>query len=494
VRDVAELLDIAATRRGPEIAIDDGERRVPYAELRAAAESGAARLIAAGVRAGDRVALMAPNGVAFVAGFFAIVRAGAIVVPLNDHYRRTDLLHFMQSSDAAALVAARALAGLCAEVLQAHGRPCPLLEAEALIAPGDSPAIERPAIDRRDAVLFQFSSGSTGTPKRIARTHENLLYELAALNDALAVDPADRFLGVAPFSHVNGLMRSMLTSLYGGATLHPLPRFDRRAVANLIEQERLTVFIGVPFMFSLLAQAHYHRIPDFGSLRLCVSASAPMPVAHNRLFHQRFGRWVRQLYGSTETGSISVNLDARIEASLDSVGTPLPGVEVEIVREDGSPALPDEVGEVAVRSPAAITGYLDLEEVNREAFRDGWFLTGDLGFRDAEGRIVLRGRKKFQINKGGYKIDPVEIERVLEEHPAVAEAAVVGVPTEYGDERIKAVIVRATPCGIEEIVEYCRPRIADFKIPSVIEFRETLPKSPTGKVRRALLLDDVEEG
>jgi long-chain acyl-CoA synthetase len=287
---------------------------------------------------------------------------------------------------------------------------------------------------------------------------------------------------------VNGLTRSMLSSLRAGAALYPLAKYDRQAVAETVERERISVFIAVPFMFSTLAQTNFRRPPDFSSLRLCVSASAPMPKKFNLLFREKFGQHVRQLYGSTETGTISVNLQPEISNTLESVGTPIPGVRVEVFRDDGQPAGPGEMGEFAVASPAAITAYDDLPEANRESFRGGYFFTGDLGRKEADGMLYLVGRKKFFINKGGFKIDPREIEELLEGHPLVDEAVVLGVPSPYGDERVKAVIVAKGPCSEADIIAYCRGQIADFKIPSQIEFRDSLPKSPTGKIRRAMLV------
>jgi long-chain acyl-CoA synthetase len=177
-----------------------------------------------------------------------------------------------------------------------------------------------------------------------------------------------------------------------------------------------------------------------------------------------------------------------VEESLESVGTPILGVEVEVFTDEGWVANPGEMGELAVKSPAAIKGYEGLDEVNKEVFRNGYFYTGDLGVRGQDGFLYLVGRKKFFINKGGYKINPQEIEELLESHPKVEEVVVVGSPTAYGDEKVKAVIVSKSACTEDEIVEYCRGKIADFKIPSVVEFRDSLPKSPTGKIRRQMLV------
>jgi long-chain acyl-CoA synthetase len=214
-----------------------------------------------------------------------------------------------------------------------------------------------------------------------------------------------------------------------------------------------------------------------------------MPKKLNQEYYKKFGIYVRQLYGSTETGTISVNLSRDIEGSIESVGTPIPGVEVEVFTEDGHIANVGEMGEVAVNSPAAIKCYDGLVDVDKESFRNGYFFSGDLGKKDQGGLLYLIGRKKFFINKGGYKIDPHEIEELLESHAKVDEAVVIGLPTSYGDEKVKAVIVLNIPTTEEEIIKYCQGKIADFKIPSLIEFRESLPKSPTGKVLRKMLME-----
>jgi long-chain acyl-CoA synthetase len=286
-------------------------------------------------------------------------------------------------------------------------------------------------------------------------------------------------------------MRSMMASLRAGATLYPVPKFERQAIAEMIQEHRISVFIGVPFMFGVMAKTNYGRRPDFSSLRLCISASAPMPPKLNRQFYEKFGIYVRQLYGSTETGTISVDLSPDIERSLESVGTPIAGVDVEIYSENSQRTPTDEIGEIAVKSPAAIKSY-GCDDFDNDAFRNGYFFTGDLGRRGQNGLLYLVGRKKLFINKGGYKVNPREIEELLETHPKVEEALVVGLPTSFGDEKVKAVVVLSDPCTEKEIIEHCRGRVADFKIPSLIEFREALPKTATGKVRRSFFAQPRE--
>jgi long-chain acyl-CoA synthetase len=215
-------------------------------------------------------------------------------------------------------------------------------------------------------------------------------------------------------------------------------------------------------------------------------------VKYNREFQQKFGMYIRQLYGSTETGTMSMNVSDDIENTLDSVGEPLPQIQFAIVNDDGQRVETGHIGQVIVSSPGTMDGYDDMPELNEKVLRDGFFYTGDLGRLDAQGRLYLQGRLKFLINKGGFKIDPREIEEVLEEHPAVAQVAVVGVETAYGDDKVKAVVVRRAACSENELVEFCRGKIADFKIPSVFEFRDEMPTSPTGKLRRALLREGTD--
>jgi long-chain acyl-CoA synthetase len=492
MRNVPQMFRSVADRSADRIAVVDKGQAVSYGALQQRVDSLAAQLLRMGVRVGDAVGLMLPNSVEFVVAYRGIAAVGAIVVPLNEHYQQNELLYFLDVCDLSALITCQQFAALCRRVLSTYQRPCMLLlmEEQERGQPADKAALEQIAdkINVDGPLMYQFSSGSTGRPKQIARTHRNLLFELGNLAMTLGVTSKDRFIGVAPFSHVNGLVRSMMTSQSVGATLYPVPKFERRAVASLIEQQAITVFIAVPFMFSTLAQGRFGRTPDFSSLRLAVSSSAPMPVKHNRLFWQRFGMHVRQLYGSTETGTVSVNLSEDIENSLSSVGPPIHGVKVQVFTEDREVVRTDEMGEFAVRSVSVVEGYKGLPELNQEVFHNGYFFTGDLGRRDGRGLLYLIGRKKWFINKAGFKIDPRELEELLESHPKVQEVVVLGIPTPYGDEKVKAVIVPKAMCTAEEIVEFCQGQIADFKIPSLVEFRDQLPKSPTGKIRRGMLL------
>ena len=491
MQTLIEILATVVAQNSSRIAVVEGQTAVSYSDLEKAIVSLAAQLSELGIRPGDRVAILLPNGSEFITSYFAVVLVRGIVVPLNEQYQQSELSLFLKETRASLIITSQHFASLCREVLSSNENPCRIFLIDDRTQASVAVTLGSFTADPDAPVMYQFSSGSTGRPKRIARTHRNLVFELNSLIRALALTHEDRFLGVTPFSHVNGLMRSMMASLRAGATLYPVPKFERQAIAEMIQEHRISVFIGVPFMFGVMAKTNYGRRPDFSSLRLCISASAPMPPKLNRQFYEKFGIYVRQLYGSTETGTISVDLSPAIEKSLESVGTAIGGVDVEIYSENSERTGTDEIGEIAVKSPAAVKSY-GSDDFEDAAFRNGYFFTGDLGRKDQEGLLYLVGRKKLFINKGGYKINPREIEELLESHPKVEEAVVVGLPTSFGDEKLKAVVVLSAPCTEKEIIEHCRGRVADFKIPSLVEFREALPKTATGKVRRSFLTQPRE--
>jgi long-chain acyl-CoA synthetase len=279
----------------------------------------------------------------------------------------------------------------------------------------------------------------------------------------------------------------MMSAMYAGATLYPVDEFKRREILDLITRERITFLGAVPQIFSILGQTPIRGEVDLSSLRVVFSSSAPLLPADNRRFHERYGIIVRQLYGSTETGSISFNRHPAPESCLESVGTAIEGVRVEVVDEKGQALPPGQEGELTIASPFAASGYLGNEVATRESFRDGAYFSGDVGTKDARGYVTITGRKKLMINRGGFKVNPYEVEAAIKEHPKVVDVAVYGAPSPQGDDLVCAVIVSSEACTTEEILMHCRDRIADYKIPARIEFRDTLPKSATGKLLRAQL-------
>jgi long-chain acyl-CoA synthetase len=495
----SDRFDKLAPGRADRLAIREDGLDWRYADVYARSVTVSDALRDLGIRAGHAVALMAPNSGAFVSAFVGIARAGGVISPFNVRYQQQELVYYLRDTRASAIIAASELVPVVAEVLATLEDPPSLVE---VVADG-SCSVVGPPTGRVDAIaawgsadtnaregaplLLQYTSGSTGAPKRVIRTNRMLLDELERLSTAFRLSHHDRFLGAAPFSHVNGLVRTMMTSMFVGGALYPVPVFARRPVLDLMTRERITYFGAVPYMFAILARSPARGQVDLSGLRVAFSASAPLLPADNRLFAEKYGSYVRQLYGSTETGTISVNLHDPASERLESVGLPLSGVRIEIWDEDGRPVPPGEEGEVVIASPHAITAYDGNPEATAASFRDGFYLSGDLGVKDAEGYLTLTGRKKFLINRGGFKVNPNEVEKAILAHPQVAEVVVLAAPSSFGDDLVRCVIVRNGPCTEGEIVEHCRTQIADYKVPSLIEFRDELPKSPTGKILRGEL-------
>jgi len=376
-----------AQKRLEHVAIIEHGQLLSYRWLITTIQALVALLVEAGARRGTRVALVLPNGAEFVTSFFAVAHVGGIVIPLNPALREAELVSIMEDAKVSLVLTVGKLRYRCVcalysavglregsvIVVEEPGQPSKG-SAERMLAVAWPPEWAMP----NDPVLYLYSSGSTGRPKRIVRNHFNLLFETDRLIEVLRLSASDRFLGAAPFSHTNGLMRSMVASMLSGATLVPIAQFERRAIGRLIEDHDITVFIGVPFMFAMLAETRWPRPVDFSSLRLCLSSSAPLLRVTSQRFYEQYTIHVRQLYGTTETGSISVNLSPRPEEFWDSVGNSLDGVDVAIFSEDRRVLPPGEVGEIGIRTPGAAWEYPGLPDQTKAAFWNGYFFPADI--------------------------------------------------------------------------------------------------------------------
>ena len=489
---LSDAFDTLCCRAGSHLAVQEGSEALTYAELLAWSQAISRRLGSALRSPGRRVAVMFPNSAAFVAAFFAVARGGGVVAPVNPQYGSHDLTSHLADLDAVALLGDAESLGRASATLERLPR-CPEVfevsreHGARSVRGGTTEGLPLPGGFSAPPLLQQYTSGSTGAPKRVIRTHAQLSAELECLKSTFEVTERDRFLGVAPFFHVNGLVRTMLTSMYSGATLFPVAQFRRREVIDLLTTARITFFGAVPQIFTILAQTPPRGAADLSALRLVFSSSAPLLPADNRRFSERYGVVIRQLYGSTETGTISFNRDPEPDRRLDSLGRPLDGVRVQVLDDRGVAVPAGTEGELAIASPFAITSYFGNEAASSETFRDGVYLPGDLGTLDAAGHVRLTGRKKLLINRGGFKVNPYEVEDVIKSHPRVADAAVFGVVSPQGDDVVCCVVVPDGACTTDDILGHCRERLADFKIPARIEFRDSLPKSSTGKVLRAQL-------
>jgi long-chain acyl-CoA synthetase len=488
VAGVAQLLDASPADR---LALVHGEERITYGQLGEQVDRLAGALAARGLTNGAPVALLLPNVPAFVVAFLAILRAGAVVVPLNPHFKEAELEFHFRECGAKAVITDEVGSEVCAAVAGGLEDPAEvIIDLAPLIEEGGTPP---PVGAAGDDAVFQYSSGSTGRPKRVPRTHAHLRAEADGYVSAIGLTAEDTIFCTIALFHTYGMGCCLLAAVRSGATLvlfdNPNPFVLQRARALAqIERERATVFPGVPFTFRLLSEAPEDA--DLSSLRLCFSAAAALPRATFKAFQERFGVPVRELYGCTEGGCVTVNVDADPVGTVGSVGTPIDGVELRIADESGEPVEAGRIGEVLIRSVAMTPGYADAEELNSEAFRDGWFRSGDRGRVDEQGRLFLTGRTKRLIDVRGDKVDPIEVEDVLAVHPKVGEVVIVGVESGVpGEELVKAVVVPAGDCQERELIRYCRERLADYKVPSRVEFREEIPTGPGGKVLRKYLID-----
>jgi long-chain acyl-CoA synthetase len=476
-------------RFGARPALVDGDRRLSWDQLGEAVARRAATLAARDIGPDHALAIVLPNGTDFVVTFLACQRLGALAVPLNPLFTVGELGRHLAGCPVRGIVTTAALAPDIADWAPGAtwvAATRDLDRGATGSAPTPPPGRDRPAV-------YPFSSGSTGTPKGMVRTAAQLAAEADAFYDTVGITEHDVILGLVALFHSHGLGNALLASVRSGATLVLLPSFQRDAVLVAVEQERVSVFPSVPFICQTLAETRRAARAATGSLRLCFTAGAPLARETFDAWGARFGLPLRQLYGCSEAGSVTINLDEDVHATAASVGRPMKGIELAVLRPDGQPCAPGESGEVSFAGPATTTRYEGVSpEANAESFVAGWFRTGDLGHLDAGGNLYVTGRTKLFISTSGYKVDPFEVEDVLRRHPAVADVVVVGAAGSAGDQVVKAVVVLRDG-GDEralraELVARCRAELAVHKVPRIVEFRDEIPKSPLGKILRKYLV------
>jgi long-chain acyl-CoA synthetase len=463
---LVRLADTASKR----IAIIHGERQVSYGELLEITSGFANRLRLCGIGQGSRIAILCDNGVGFAVAFFAAAQTGSVVLLLNPVLGNPEIERAIRECDVSAAIAEQ-------------GRHQWFLDRRlAVFDPSEAATRRQRPVGRSDGdalFLIQYSSGSTALSKRVGRTQRNLVAEADNFSSAARLSQSDRFLCVVPFSHAHGLGNCLVNGVLAGGTLviPGRPTWQSDDILELIRRERVTIFPGVPFMFDALAKAPSGRRSDLSSVRLCFSAGNFLAKNTFDLFLERYEVPVRQLYGCTEAGSVSLNLDPDASATWDSVGRPLGDTQLKLVD-----------GEIAFKNAALTSGYLGNADSDRRYFRDGWFYTGDIGAFDGDGRLYLKGRRRLFIDIAGNKVDAQEVETLLLQLPAVEEAAVVEAELAPGCSALKAVIVPRHGFEPDDIVARCRERLTAFKCPSIFEFVAELPKSPLGKIRRGDLI------
>jgi long-chain acyl-CoA synthetase len=494
---LASVLQESALRRPDKVAVIEGppsHDRATYRELWETALRRAGALHAAGVRPGDRVALLALNTIDFVTAYFGILARGAVVVPIAPMLVADEIAFLLEDSGAKLALVADELAGVVADGADAARVPVLLLGSDAALA--GAPAPRREAREPLDPAVVFYTSGTTGRPKGAVLTHFNLVmnaFTNAFTANHLVAD--DVMFGCLPLFHTFGQSVALNGTFLVGGTLILQPRFEPAQALALMAEHEVTAFLGVPTMYMALLAAVKAGGADtpIPPLRLCVSGGAPLPVAVLEEVDATFGVRVQEGYGLSETSpTASVNqLELGIEPG--TIGHPIWGVEIEIADPEVEDVIvlrpAGEVGELVIRGHNVFAGYHERPEATEAAIIDGWFRSGDLGSKDADGFITIVDRKKDLILRGGFNVYPREVEEVLARHPAVDQVAVVGIPHATHGEEVLAVVVPAGELDPEELLAWASERIARHKRPRMVEVVAELPLGPSRKVLKRELRD-----
>jgi len=466
------------------IKLDDLE--MTFAQLDGASSLAAGWLRDLGVGPGDRVGIMLPNIPQFPILYYGVLRAGGIVVPMNPLFKEREVEYYLTDSGAKVLFAWEGVADQAQPGAEAAGAAYEVVDAgfmQRLASHAPAPEVVDRAPD--DTAVLLYTSGTTGKPKGAELTHSNLLSNVTTCVGLFDGTSDDVIFGGLPLFHSFGQMCGLNAAVTCGATLTLIPRFDPTKALEVLQRDKVTIMQGVPTMYVALVQHPEHGSYDTSSLRLSVSGGASLPVEILRGFEKEFDAILLEGYGLSETSPVASFNHPDRERKAGSIGTPIKDVEMRLVDQDWHDVPAGEIGEIAIKGPNVMKGYWQRPDATAEVIRDDWFRTGDLAKVDEEGYYFIVDRAKDMIIRGGYNIYPREVEEVLYEHPAVAEAAVVGVPDpEYGEEVGAAITLKpGASATSEEIQQFVKDRIAAYKYPRVVWFlADGLPKGPTGKI------------
>jgi long-chain acyl-CoA synthetase len=488
-------------RYADRTAVRLGARAMTYRELDQASARLAGLLRRRGLRSGDRVAVMLPNLPEFAVIYYGVLRAGGVVVPMNPLLKAREVAYYLDDSGASTIFAVRGMAEEAGDGARAARAdlvevdPAAFAELLSTVDPMGDVAERADA----DTAVILYTSGTTGRPKGAELTHANLARNTEVFRtDLVGLGPDDVIFGGLPLFHSFGQTCTLNAAVAAGACLTLLPRFDPAQALRVIAADRATVFAGVPTMYGALLGLPDGSAYDVSALRVCVSGGAALPVEVLRGFEKAFGCLVLEGYGLSETSPVASFNHPDRERKPGSIGTPIRGVEMRVVDEQGREVPQGEVGEIVIRGHNLMKGYWRRPEETAAAIPDGWFRSGDIGRMDQDGYFAIVDRKKDLIIRGGYNVYPREVEEVLYEHPAVAEAAVVGVPDPLlGEEVAAAVALRpGATATVEELREHVKSQVAAYKYPRRVWLVDALPKTATGKILKREIVppSDLEAG
>ncbi|HXX72115.1 MAG TPA: long-chain fatty acid--CoA ligase [Candidatus Acidoferrales bacterium] len=517
-----ELLRNSAAASPKQVAINYFGSCITFKELDDLADKFGAALQSTGIEKGDRVAIYLPNVPQFVIAYYGALRAGAIVVACSPLYKEREIGHILKDSGAKVIVAwdklypfVRSVASetkltgivttsvrdylpsalrLLSPLKGVKSYPCPgAKDMKGLLDAAREPMKPVQIEPSKDLALLQYTGGTTGIPKGAMLTHSNLVANIEQVRAWGVLRPEEVHLSVLPLFHIFGMTVAMNSPIYMRSTMVMLPDpRDIPGVIKAIEKYRPAIFCGVPTMYIALINTPGIEKHDLRSIKLCISGASALPLEVQRKFEALTGGRLVEGYGLTETSPVThVNpLDDPKKNRVGSIGIPVSDTQAKVVDLDrGDRDLPPgEAGELVIRGPQVMMGYWNKPDDNKVAIREGWFHTGDIAIMDPDGYFRIVDRKKDMIDVSGFKVWPREVEETLFEHPAIQEAAVVGIPDERSGEAVKAFVVlkkgNEGKVTAEELSQFCKQRIASFKAPKFVEFKTELPKTAVGKVLR----------
>lgn len=509
VNNLVEMLDTSAKKYPGKVALVFGTKRITYKELVVITRKLAGGLSELGVRRGDRVGIWFPNCPEFVYSFFAILRLGAVVVPINSMFKREEGYFIMEDSAAKVLLCS---IDRIADAQNLLSRLDDLGHVICVSAPKDDEVIvnfdsflnryeefdKDTKIEEDELAQIIYTSGTTGRPKGASLTHKNLLANVKDCAQIINVTRRDCTICILPLFHSFASTVCMLLPIYKGArvVIMRAVRPFKRVIRSIFKQ-KVTIFAGVPSLYSILAEAKFSSFALFlnrfiNPLRLCISGAAALPFDVWEKFEKKFKRPLLQGYGLTEASPVVSLNPYKGRKKPASVGIALPSVEVKVVDKSGEELSCGDIGELLVKGPNVMKGYYNLDKETHETLKESWLYTGDLAKMDEDGFIYIMGRSKEMINVRGLNVYPREIEDLLYKHPMITEAAIVGVEHPHRGEVPVAFVVNKADIKEREIVNYLRVNLASYKVPIRIFFKDNLPKNTTGKILKKDLRKEVE--
>lgn len=480
MQTIRTALHASCQRYATRVALELGEERMTYEQLMSGVSSAAQRFHCAGITSESMVALLFENSFAAIVGFLALACLGSGVVPLDPILSLYELEAIRSQTPFTTLVGS-------VPTVTRLGQPLPAVSVVYLDDPSTAfseESLPEVTIAPDAPFLYHFTSGTTGIPKAALHPQSSLLNGAQIYQRAYTISEMDTVFVPVPLYHSFGMIGGMMTALCSGACLVLSGRFVPTHVVATLSTKCISIMLATPLICDLMARCALSEVPDLSSLRLCLSSGSPLSPETSGRFQQRFGVPVYSVYGCTEVGVIAARRDDQQDCPAQAIGRPMPGVQTRIIDEQGNEVATTQSGLLLVKTPAMFRGYYRHEEASKAVLRDGWYVTGDLASQDEHGYLFLQGRKETFINVGGKKVNPVEVEQVLLSHPLVKEALVFGAQVGGAGEAVQAVVVLESGVAIDELVAFCRTRLAAYKVPTQLQVLPELPKTGLGKVRR----------